>query len=453
MSTSRVTLHSKLTAVSSKPGSGKTHTLSALDHAMGFHTVHIIFYYKNDDNLFGSFDIDPLRESLSEVLTMYPTMTGRLARGMDGNWQVRCSDAGVRVLKAKVDTTLDEWLSSGSQESHLIAWDDMPDDPSQWSPFRIQINSFREGGVAIGLSCSHMLADLTCAASFLKSWTEAHRRLPITNPPFFSSLRNADATSLTRYATIPSTKTQTSPSRNMATATFKFSSSSIELCLSKVHDECPNATPFDFLSALFWTRIARLKLPKNHDQTHSLSICTDFRRLLKEPLPIGYFGNAVHFSKLSLKVKDTDSERLGSIASQVHRHLEGVAEEEIWCAIEWFESQKESEGGKFKSPTCMYGPELTCVCMEHMIISSEEADQPLLYAAMFSKNEKPAHVSCHVGNMNGEGLIMVMPSLEGGLARTVMVMLPEEELPQLCNDQVISQLEPTMLLTGCVLDH
>lgn len=140
---SKVTLQSKLTVVSSKPvGSGKTHTLSGLDHAMGFHTLHIIFYYhNNDDNLFRTFELDPPRESLSKVLTAYPTVTGRLVRGVDGNWEVKCNDAGVRVIKANVDTTLDQWLSSasGSQEAQLIAWDDMPEDPNTWSPFRIQV--------------------------------------------------------------------------------------------------------------------------------------------------------------------------------------------------------------------------------------------------------------------------------------------------------------------------
>ena len=67
---------------------------------------------------------------------------------------------------------------------------------------------------------------------------------------------------------------------------------------------------------------------------------------------------------------------------------------------------------------------------------------------MLGNNEKPAHVSCHVGNVEGEGLIVVMPSSEGGFARTVMVMLPEEELAGLCEDQAILQRQPTMLLTG-----
>lgn len=145
MSDSKVTLDSKLTVVSSRPvKSGMNHRLSGVDHGMGYHTLHLIFYYKNEGKWFESFELDPLRESLSEVLSIYPTVTGRLGRVKedDGDWEVRCNDAGVRVIKANVDSTIEKWLSSsagGSDEVQLIAWDDMPLDTSTWSPFRIQV--------------------------------------------------------------------------------------------------------------------------------------------------------------------------------------------------------------------------------------------------------------------------------------------------------------------------
>ncbi|KAK7332876.1 hypothetical protein VNO80_29632 [Phaseolus coccineus] len=430
MSKLRVTLNSKLTVVSSRPvTSGKVHTLSVLDRGMASHTLHVIFYYKNEDNWFKSFGLDPLRESLSKVLTLYPVVTGRLVRGENGEWEVKCNDAGVRTTKATVDATLHEWLKSAShsQEKLLVTWDDKPEeDPSTWSPFQIQINSFQEGGVAIGVSCSHMVADLTFVASFFKSWTEVHRHSPITHPPLLASLP-------IRGHASSSPPTKTASPKNFATATFKFSSSTIKQCLSKVHDSCPNATPFHFLAALFWTRVARVKPPKTQDQTHSLRLCTDLRSLLKPSLPIGYLGNALLFSTLSQKVKDVE---LGGIVSAVHRHLEEVSEEEIGAS---------NEGKR------VYGSELTCVCMEHLIV--EEDQESLLYGAVFGTNEKPVHVSCRVGNVEGEGLIMVMPGSEGGLSRSVMVMLAEEEVAELSKDEAIMELEPAMLLAGCGMNH
>lgn len=137
---SRVNVDSILTAVSSKPcGSDKFYGLTQLDHAMGRHTVHVIFYFEKTP--FGSFDMDPIRVSLSEVLSLYPAATGRLVRGEAGNWEVKCNDAGVRVLRATVGVTLDEWLRSadGNEERDLTAWEDMPEFPNTWSPFRVQV--------------------------------------------------------------------------------------------------------------------------------------------------------------------------------------------------------------------------------------------------------------------------------------------------------------------------
>ncbi|XWS58331.1 hypothetical protein CRYUN_Cryun08bG0024800 [Craigia yunnanensis] len=173
----------------------------------------------------------------------------------------------------------------------------------------------------------------------------------------------------------------------------------------------------------------------------TLSICIDLRRMLNEPLHFGYFGNALHFSLLSLGEKDMipgDS----ILVDAVHDHLAGIKEEENFSVVDWLESRKE-EGGKYAPPFRMYGPELTCVNMEHMI----NGGRSLMYAAMFEGTVKPAHVADHVGNVEGEGLIMVMPSPEG-LAWAVMVTLPEEEMGKLCENEALLRLEPTMLLSG-----
>lgn len=137
----RTTSLSKLTAVSAKPVSpGTTQHLSPADHLMALHSMHLIFYHT--ETPFGSSDLETLRVSLSEVLSAYPPVTGRLTRGRDGGWDVKCNDAGVRLLRAKVASTVEEWLrtADGSEERDLTIWEDMPEDPSIWSPFRIQVN-------------------------------------------------------------------------------------------------------------------------------------------------------------------------------------------------------------------------------------------------------------------------------------------------------------------------
>ncbi|RVW38079.1 Protein ECERIFERUM 26-like [Vitis vinifera] len=379
---------------------GCDHKLSGLDHAMGLHTIHMIFYYGN--NPATSFDLGSVPGVAVGGAFDVPGGDGRLIRGEDGNWVVNCNDAGVRVLRATVRTTLDEWLRSadGAEERDLTVWEDMAQDPTIWSPFRIQINEFEGGGIAIGLSCTHLHADPTCATLLLKSWSEAHRREAIAHPPFFhsSALRGRPVlNTMTKSANYYAAKSKAKPpSVKMAATTFRFSDSSIKQCLEEVHESCPDATPFDLLAALFWTSLAPMK-------------------------------------------EEIDNGRLGHVTGLVHEHVSSINEEECQSVIDWLESQK-GEGGKFGAPFRMYGPELTCVSMEHMAI-------PRGYAGMF-KDAKPVHIACHVGNVEGEGLIMVLPSPEEGLARTVMVTLPEEQMAKLCKDQAILRLEPTVVACG-----
>ncbi|CAH2044577.1 unnamed protein product [Thlaspi arvense] len=429
---SRVEVKSILTAVSSKPsGSSRVHPFSALDNAMSPHTVHVIFYYARSP--FGSFDLDSVRIPLSELLSMYPPAVGRVTKNPDGVWGVKCNDAGLRILKAKVSVGIDEWLRSadGHEESHLTAWEDMPEDPSTWSPFRLQINEFEGGGVAIGLSCPHRHADPTTLTILLKSWTEAQRRQCIVHPPSFSPLPSyLTDTAAVKYDRESYVKPTAWPiSTKTATATFKFSGAAFKRCLDEysIDGIFPKASPFDVFAALFWTRVALVKERKSD----RVCMCVDFRRLLPNPLPYGFFGNALNFS--SLEMSDVMDKGIRHVTRVINEHVASLDADKIRSDLKRAGSQEK-----------MYGADLTIVNMEHMIVDGE----PLMYETVFEDGVKPVHVSYRIGNDGGEGVITVMPSPEKGFGRTVTVSLPEEEMSKLLSDQEILRFEPRIILSG-----
>lgn len=149
---SRTTVDCKLTAISSRPVThGTTHTLSPLDHAMGMHSLHLIFYYH--ESPFGPlFDFDPAWISLSDTLSFYHPVTGRLTRLGNGKWGVKCNDAGVRTRRAKVvGNTIGEWMKTADagDEKDLVGWEDLTEDPNIWSPFQIQV-IYELYGVGLG---------------------------------------------------------------------------------------------------------------------------------------------------------------------------------------------------------------------------------------------------------------------------------------------------------------
>ncbi|KAG6415593.1 hypothetical protein SASPL_123006 [Salvia splendens] len=422
---SRVKVESILSVVSGKPTEpGKVHKLSMLDRAMGSHTIHIVFYYASNPFLDGPMpsDLGNLRITLSELLDEYPYVTGRLTCEPDnGEWLIKFNDAGVRMLQATVDATIDEWLGSadGVEERDLTAWEEMPNDPSFWSPFRVQINKFKCGGLALGLSCTHMHTDLTSATMLFKAWSEVHRRQPPTHPPIFDLPPPPTPTPPPPTPSpLPTTPTK------MATATLKFSPAAVDKCLSQAPAD---ATPFDALAALFWRRVAAQAPTKR-----SLSICVDSRDPSQHApaVPYAYFGNALKFSTLT---DDLLSGGLGQVAGHIHRHVAGMKKEE-------FSSEINATGGMYG------GAALTCFNAEHM--AEAESGRGIMYDAEFKKGERPVHVSYSVGNVGREGLIMVMPAAEGGRGRTVTATLPEEQVAELCRDQVILDFEPTMILCG-----
>ncbi|PWA50302.1 HXXXD-type acyl-transferase family protein [Artemisia annua] len=464
----QVNVHSRLTVVSSTPTEpmGQTCALTPIDRAMASHSVHIIFYYRTspfDKEGRFAMDLDNVRISLSDLLSKYPRMTGRLVRDGDGNWMVKYNDAGVRMFKASVETSIDEWLkfANESDERNLTVWEDMPyGDPTSWSPFHIQLSEFVGGGLAIGLSFTHLLADPTSATLFYKSWTDAERGEPSGHSPPILGLPPLDNTSLstttkntsiTKYLQDKSKLAPTS-SKTMATSTFKFSNTIIKQCLYKIAEKCPGATPFDYLTALFWLQILKIKSSNAHSPTQSISLCIDARKQLDVPIPMKLFGNALSFSQLSLQNKHVAGDNgLVEAVELVHHHVNAIKKDDIVSMINWLESSHKGMDGAYPEAVQMYGPDLTCVSLEHLMIpktDSKDEIESLVYDAKFRNNEKPVHVSYRVGKVEGEGLIIIAPSAEGGVARTVTVTLPAEEMAKLCEDPVIMEMEPIMILSG-----
>ncbi|XP_073135023.1 stemmadenine O-acetyltransferase-like [Henckelia pumila] len=425
---SRVKVTSLLSVVSSKPiEPGKVHKFSKLDQEMGLRKVQVIFYYESNPFIHGpmSDQLDNLRVSLSQLLNEYPVVTGRLTRDPEyGGWQIKCNDAGVRMVRARVGTTLNEWLRSADaeEEQDLMAWEDMPQDPSFWSPFRIQITNFECGGMAIALRCHHMHADITSATLLIKSWTDVNRGQPLLHPPVFQLSAPPAAHGIPPPGTVPKYH------RKMATLTMKFSSKSVEKCMSLARNECPDADPFDALVALLWSRITRWLEPTSFDgrKQRSLSLCVDLRNRGPKSVPLGYFGNAMRFSSVSVDVEDLTSRGIGKVANSIHSRVKG--DDELPYGM------------------CDSDHELGCINMEHML--DVDNGQSLTYAARFDQGKEPVHVSYSVGNEEGKGLIIVMPAREPGLGRTVSVTLPEEQIANLPTDHEILDLEPTMIVSG-----
>ncbi|XP_062212386.1 protein ECERIFERUM 26-like [Phragmites australis] len=426
---SRVTRFAKSTAASVTPvRPGKTHALSPLDNAMERHTVHVVLYLRAAP---GGLDREQLKESLSEVLSLYPAMTGRLTRGcgadggssgaaaVDGpaqrGWVVKCNDAGVRMVDARVAATLDEWLATatGDEEMDLLYYEPMGPQPYIWSPFYVQLTEFADKSYALGLSCTHIHNDPTAAALFFHAWAAAHRRTTSPYPPFLHSPAFAVSPASPPpppplLAVKSSTAAPATDAAAMSSATFHFPASAVRALLSSLEH---GTTPFAALAALFWLRVANAA-----DGERELTLALDFRKRMHAPLPMAYFGSAVYVARARADL----ASGMPAVAAALDRHVAGVPEEELWAAVEWLHARQQQDGEPFQ----MYGPELTCMALDHVP----------MYGAEFEAGAPPVRVSCRVGGAAGEGLVIVLPAAEGGEARDVVVTLPAEATARICRD-------------------
>ncbi|WP_411026270.1 acyltransferase, partial [Salmonella sp. s58078] len=90
-----------------------------------------------------------------EWLDLYYPASGRIRRSENGRPFIKCNDGGVRIVEAKCDRSIDEWLGSKDRcknDEQLV--------PSQvlgpeleFSPLvYLQFTRFICGGLSVGLS-------------------------------------------------------------------------------------------------------------------------------------------------------------------------------------------------------------------------------------------------------------------------------------------------------------
>ncbi|GMH12440.1 hypothetical protein Nepgr_014281 [Nepenthes gracilis] len=434
---------SKSTAVSSKTVQlGKLYSLSVLDRLMENHHIRMVYYFRSSAGMVAGDLIRKLKESITEMLVCYPVVTGRLVRNDEGKWMVKSNDAGVRISEARAKGSVESWLQKVDREKELLLvyWESMLHKPYFWSTFYVQLTIFEEGGLAVGLSCSHLLSDPISASTFIRAWAEIALNGNILLPPFFHPLPPRR---------LPINRAQEKPNthfingyksiieglnpvqaHNVKTLTLLFTDQIAQSCMGLAQPNTnmgPSPSPFQALAGLFWVCISRVRGERNG--LMGLSICEDARKLIG--LDKGFFGNCMVYNKVDGAGVEPNS--ISQAATAVGEAMVRMNYEGIMGLIEWLES---SNGQS--PPPSMDGDDLIC-------INLEDSD---LYSAPFDECLEPLHVSCYVEPVVGRGKVLVLPSPlgEGPMGRVVMVTLPEDEVVKLCEDDLIKRIFSPIIL-------
>ncbi|KAL3844118.1 hypothetical protein ACJIZ3_001521 [Penstemon smallii] len=439
-----VSIICKRTVISTMPVQpGKFIPLSVLDRVMERNHVRSVFYYQFPSERKSGELTDKLRESISEMLSAFPLVMGRLLRSPDeGQWMVKCNDAGLRMVEANAKGTVNEWLQNLDREKELklVHWEEMSHKPYFWSPFYVQITEFEGGGLAIGLSCTHLLSDPTSATMIIKAWADTTLGgKHIHQPPLFHPLppqrqgntyTNHQPYLINHYKSAIQNPVPISKHKHK-TITLLFSQEMVRNCIAmagipNAHDHEKKLTPFEALSALFWTRTSKVKGMEG--SLIDMSITLDTRRVLG--LDNGFFGNYTVYNKV--RGDGLDENELSKAAFAIKEVVSKMESDGVMDLIEWLEQEK------CEIPPLMNGYHLVCVNLENV-------DS---YSAIFEDNVSPVHVSYYIEPSVGPGQVLILPSprSEGAFGRVVMVTLPEDEAEKLLNDELIQQFAPTTLM-------
>ncbi|MFQ6621653.1 hypothetical protein Gotur_002814 [Gossypium turneri] len=158
----------------------RTHMLSFLDQFLPSIYVPMVLFYMDQERSIpvaasNSRRSQLLKESLSETLTLFYPLAGRIKDHLS----IDCNDEGAYYVEARVNRPLRELLNltDSPYVSQLL-----PAEPT-WTEttaggyiVMIQVTTFACGGIAIGAFLSHVIADGPAATKFISSWAALTRK-------------------------------------------------------------------------------------------------------------------------------------------------------------------------------------------------------------------------------------------------------------------------------------
>ncbi|XP_021856546.2 protein ECERIFERUM 26-like [Spinacia oleracea] len=426
---------------------GKKIELSSLDLLMENHHLKMVFYYKTPTVLPIGTLTTKLRILFAEVTSYFSVITGRLIRNNDEKWIIKCNDAGIRIVEAIAKGSVETWLQNvdAEKEKKLIHWEDMYHISYFWATFYVMVTEFEEGGMAIGLSCSHLLTDPFSATLLIKAWADRVLWGNISIPPFFHPLpkrsvgfhkshQQPNNHLINHYKSILESPIPSSPTTQKSkTVALEFSDHMVQACIKLAHLNCPtngtDPSPFAALVGILWVCISRVKGETTNGLV-DMSMGLDMRKTLG--LDKGYFGNCMIYTKVNGGGIGVDDPQLAT--KLTGEAIKNVNKEGIIDLVEWLDN-------------CNNFPPPSSSDKGNLVFLNLENVDP--YSTVFMDRYEPIRISYYNESSIAEkGKVLVLPShpSEGKLSRIVMVTLPNNEAIKLCEDKLLSRFSPTIIM-------
>nr|XP_043637635.1 pelargonidin 3-O-(6-caffeoylglucoside) 5-O-(6-O-malonylglucoside) 4'''-malonyltransferase-like [Erigeron canadensis] len=148
--------------------------LGFIEEFVAFLKVGVVLFFSpvSDKHNPSQFFALQLEKSLEKTLTQFYPLAGRY---IEENHMVDCSDQGVEFIWAKVNTTLQDFLSYKENDTTITDEFIPACNINHDLLLATQVTMFECGAVAIGVCATHMLFDASTLCTFIHEWAVMNR--------------------------------------------------------------------------------------------------------------------------------------------------------------------------------------------------------------------------------------------------------------------------------------
>ncbi|MCL7050406.1 hypothetical protein MKW94_018426 [Papaver nudicaule] len=270
-----------------------------------------------------------LKEALSKVLVYYPHLAGRFITDDLGRTCIILNNAGVAITETYIPATLAEqlpFINPSRDVSHLV-----PPVEEVEELFQIQLNRYACGGLVIGETSHHRVADGQSMSSFFVAWARMVRGLDLQSLPYHDRLavcQPRDPPTIEfDHPSIEFKKSRTVNSDTTAvfsaieTLIINYSTEFIHNLEAKVHGEISNPhqrySTFECLLSHTWKKVTQAR-GLDPEESTQVRVAMNGRERIKPSVPMEYFGNLVLWAYPTLKVKEVLQESHAYVSKVIH---------------------------------------------------------------------------------------------------------------------------------------
>ncbi|KAK9707331.1 hypothetical protein RND81_07G189700 [Saponaria officinalis] len=325
------------------------------------HSLSLFVYQPNQPSSTPFFDSDVLKESLGKALVPFYTMAGRLqVNKTNGRYEIDCNAEGALFTEAETFCNLTDLGSRVNPNTELIKELFSPCDYSKGLSLipllMVQLTRFTCGGVCLGLSQHHHVADGQSHVLFTNSWARLTKGLDIDDvtPDHdrFKYLAPRDPPQFDDSLDLNYIEPSLPPSElygtdaSLANGNFVLSESQINVLKQEAMSSSSRykITTFSVLAGHVWRSVCKAR-NLSDDQEVKLYIPVDGRPILKNPtLPPGYIGNVIVYAACKAKAGDIIHQPLWYAVNKICEAVTKLKDPEYFrSAIDYIETRPNVE--------------------------------------------------------------------------------------------------------------